>query len=231
MTRPGILSGLAAVLGDAGTDNSDASYGGEVVESPYSMTFIRQQVEAFQQSLNDADAAYRAAIAANNIQQTPELSALITEYLQNLDSFRNTAAAVNAGASVVNALGGRVGVVSLPQTMQGLGVAPLLIPAAFAAVVAALAGWIAWARGYVAGVKEATAAATRAVEANVQDPQQRAATVAAINETRRTLIASVSPGGASSGIGSSWVMWALLIGAGLFAFGGLGRILQDSPRR
>ena len=52
------------MLGDAGTDNSDASYTGDVSDSSFSLDYYRQKAREFQGVLNQVDANAQAARGA-----------------------------------------------------------------------------------------------------------------------------------------------------------------------
>jgi hypothetical protein len=63
--------------------------------------------------------------------------------------FRGTAEAINAGAAVINGLGGRFPELSVPV---GLGLAPVVLPAASIAALGVAAALITWGVQWVAGV-------------------------------------------------------------------------------
>jgi hypothetical protein len=140
-------------LGDAGVSNSDALYSGETGDSVFSVQYYRNKASEFQSVLNQVDATSRAAQAAIEAGTSPALSADLADMLSDYDSkkllFRGTAEAINAGAEVFNALGGRFPQLSIPA---GLGLAPLVIPAATVAAIGVAAGLIIWGSQWVAGV-------------------------------------------------------------------------------
>lgn len=140
-----------STLGDAGP-HDDGSYTGET--SAVSLDYFREKYREFQVCMNAADQAYQAGLAVAQIAYDAELDALLTEYENRSTTVRATAEALNAGANIVNASGGRMPVLSIPAT---LGLPPLLMPAAVVAAVAAAATYVGWSLGYVAAM-------TRAIE-------------------------------------------------------------------
>ena len=143
------------MLGDAGTDNSDASYTGEVSDSSFSLDYYRQKAREFQGVLNQVDATAQAARQAIAADISPELSADLGAMLSEFDakklSFRLAAEGINAGASVINSMGGRFPSLSIPA---GLGFAPFVIPAAAIAAIGAAAALIAWGVQWIGGVNQ-----------------------------------------------------------------------------
>lgn len=143
------------MLGDAGTDNSDASYTGDVSESSFSLDYYRQKAREFQGVLNQVDATAQAARQAIAADISPELSADLGAMLSEFDSkklsFRLAAEGINAGAAVINSMGGRFPSLSIPA---GLGFAPFVIPAAAIAAIGAAAALIAWGVQWIGGVNQ-----------------------------------------------------------------------------
>lgn len=139
-------------LGDAGTPN--AMYDGETGDSVFSMDYYRNKAREFQSVLNQVDAAARAAQMAIDTGSS-DLAADLTAMLQEFDSkkllFRGTAEAINAGAAIINNMGGRFPQLSIPQ---GLGLVPLVIPAATVAAIGVAAALITWGVQWVGGVVE-----------------------------------------------------------------------------
>lgn len=143
------------MLGDAGTDNSDASYGGEVSTSAFSLDYYRQKAREFQSILDEVDGTARAARQAIASDISPELSADLGALLSEFDAkklaFRMAAEGINAGAAVINSAGGRFPSLSIPA---GLGVAPFVIPVAAIAAIGAAAALITWGVQWIEGVKQ-----------------------------------------------------------------------------
>lgn len=141
------------MLGDAGTDNSDASYTGDVSDSMLSIDYYRQKAREFQGILNQVDATANAARGAIDADISPELSADLGALLSEFDAkklaFRMAAEGINAGAAVINSAGGRFPTLSIPQ---GLGFAPFVIPVAAVAAIGAAAALIAWGVTWIHGV-------------------------------------------------------------------------------
>lgn len=141
------------MIGDAGVSNSDALYSGEIGESPFSVQYFRDKAREFQGVLNEVDAAARAARAAMDAGTSPDLTADLGAMLEEFDTrralFRGTAEAINAGAAVINGLGGRFPQLSIPQ---GLGLAQIVLPVATIAALATAGALITWGAQWVAGV-------------------------------------------------------------------------------
>jgi len=142
-----------STLGDVGP-HDDGSYTGDVSASPLSLDYFRAKFGEFQACMNAADQAYQAGLVVSQIAPSEEIDALLTDYESRSVGLKGTAEAMNAGAAVVNAMGGRMPVLSIPQT---LGLPPLIVPAAVVAAVAAAAAYVSWSLGYVSAM-------TRAIE-------------------------------------------------------------------
>lgn len=133
--------------------DSDELYNGDTGDSAFSVQYYRNKAREFQESLNRVDATARAAqmLIDANIDST--LSAELIDSLQEFDSkkllFRGTAEAINAGAALLNSMGGRFPQLSIPS---GLGLVPLVIPGATIAAIGIAAGLIVWGSQWVAGV-------------------------------------------------------------------------------
>lgn len=140
-----------ATLGEVGP-HDDLSYEGP--SSAVSLDYFRQKYGEFQQCMNAADQAYNAGLLVHQISPSEEIDALLLDYEQRSAGVKATAEALNAGAAAVNAMGGRMPVLSIPAT---LGLPPLLLPAAVVAGVAAAATYVGWSLGYVSAM-------TRAIE-------------------------------------------------------------------
>lgn len=142
-----------STLGDVGPHDDD-SYVGDVSASPLSLDYFRAKFGEFQACMNAADQAYQAGLVVSQIAPSEEIDGLLTDYESRSVGLKGTAEAMNAGAAVVNAMGGRMPVLSIPQT---LGLPPLIVPAAVVAAVAAAAAYVSWSLGYVSAM-------TRAIE-------------------------------------------------------------------
>lgn len=138
-----------SALGDVGP-HDDESYTGET--SALSLDYFRDKYREFQVCMNAADQAYQAGLTVLQIEPDPEIDRLLTEYESESTRVKTIAEALNAGASIVNAAGGRMPVLSIPQT---LGLPPLLMPAAVVAAVAAAATYVGWSLGYVGAMTRA----------------------------------------------------------------------------
>jgi len=140
------------VLGD--TTYDDASYAGEAGGSVTSMQYYRDKAREFQESLNRVDIVATAAREAMNAGISAELSSDLAAMLDDLDArkitFRLTAEGINAGAAVINALGGRFPQLSVPK---GLGFLPA-IPIATIAALGVAASLVAWGTTWMVGVNE-----------------------------------------------------------------------------
>lgn len=134
-------------MGDAGGGGDDCSYTGECDSSPLSVGYVRAKFLEFQGLLNGLDRAREAALLAvepvNEVD--PYLAAELLDLLDALSArageLRATAEAINAVAAAVNAAGGRLPVVSIPQRLGLLQLVPLAAGAAAVAAVGAVAYW------------------------------------------------------------------------------------------
>lgn len=150
----------AGRVGDAGVPNSDVFYSGaDTQPAPWSLDYYRNKAREFQDTLNALDQAQGAVIVALQLgvddSTEGELLAALDEFEGKKTVLRATAEAINAGASFVNSVGGRMPEVSIPT---GLGAFPLLPVAAIAAVATA-ATLIVWGRAWIAGVNDRLATA------------------------------------------------------------------------
>ena len=166
-----------STLGDVGP-HDDESYTGET--SLVSFDYFREKYREFQVCMNAADQAYQAGLVVLQITPDPEIDRLLTEYESQSTMVRTTAEALNAGASIVNAAGGRMPVLSIPAT---LGLPPLLMPAAVVAAVAAAATYVGWSLGYVSAMTRAIevvndSSASAEAKAEITRQLQRAKTAA-----------------------------------------------------
>lgn len=199
-------------LGDAGTPNDDESYTGEVSSSPVSLDWFRGQLRQFQAALVTADEAYQAGSAAFVLTGDEGLALQLAEYDSKAREVKTLAETLNQGAEMVNAMGGRMPVLSIPQT---LGVLPaFVIPAAIVAAALGVGAWVSWARGFAAGmISGIDAARSRAIEAGAT-PE----VIAAIDNERAKAVRAQSSGfSLASGLfsGDGWTL------AKIAAIGGL----------
>lgn len=123
--------------------------------SPFALDYYRNKAREFQVTMNAIDAAYTAAssaLATGALE--PEGEAALIEALDAYEgkriTLRVTAEAINAGAAVVNGMGGRFPQLSLPATLGAVPVAPLALIAA----IGTAAGLITWGTQWVQGVNE-----------------------------------------------------------------------------
>ena len=200
------------MLGDAGTDNSDVSYTGEVSDSTFSLDYARQKGREFQALLVQLDAGYNAALfALNEIPDLDEatkddLFALVSEFESRRFTLKATAEAFNAGAAAINAMGGRMPELSIPST---LGFLPALtIPAALIGAVAAAATLITWGVVWLRGVNDRLAFAQLLDAQN--SPESRAKLAQAQAAASNALAAAEeSPVSALAGA-AKWIALAAL---------------------
>lgn len=170
-------------MGDAGS-HSDYEYTGDDGSSALSMQYYRNKAAEFQVTLNQVDEAARAAQNAIDADIDPSLTSDLLVMLQDFDmrksTFRATAEGINAGASIVNSMGGRFPELSIPS---GLGLVPFLIPAASIAALGVAASLVVWGSQWVGGVVDRMKYAQ--VSAQITDPAKREAL--AIETQRATL--------------------------------------------
>jgi len=145
---------MTATLGDAGS-HDDASYTGETGDSVISVQYARNKVTEFQQTLQALDQGYQAALAALAVpglddSTRADLQSLVDEFEGKRWILRTTGEAINLGAAAFNAAGGRLPVLSIPQT---LGFLPALSIPMIAAVGTA-AALIAWGRTWLQGLND-----------------------------------------------------------------------------
>lgn len=222
------MSNSRLTLGDAGASNDDVSYAGP--SSGVSLDYFRAKAREFQETLNALDVAYQAANAVYSMTDPPdeELYSLLIDYETRAATLKATASAINLGAEAVNAMGGRMPVLSIPST---LGLPPLVLPAAALAAVAAVSGIVAWKIAFVAGVERGIERAMQSVNANVTDPAQRAAVqadlsaeLAKVREANRLTIGSPFEmlGQNFGGV----LKLAIVVGLGYLAWRSMGDVID-----
>lgn len=148
----------ALTLGDAGTENTDESYEGQT--GALSIDWFRQKFTEFQLAMTAADEAYQAGLAAFVLTGDESIANLLAEYDSKASEIKTIAETLNSGAEIANAIGVRMPVLSIPQSLGAL--PALVFPAVVVAAAAAVAGWYAWARGFASGVEHAIDAARQA---------------------------------------------------------------------
>jgi len=140
----------------------------------------------------------------------------LTEYETKSIGIKGAAEAMNAGAAIVNSLGGRMPVLSIPQT---LGLPPLVVPAAIAAGVAAAASYIGWSLGYVSAM-------TRAIEV-VNDSTADADSKAEITrQLQRAKDAARIGSGTSFGMFAGPLKLAAVVALGWLAWRAFGDVVD-----
>jgi hypothetical protein len=166
--------------------------------SPLAMDYYRQKAVEFQSTLNAIDGAYRAAndaLATGALD--PESEAGIIELLDAYEgkrlTLKLTAEAINAGAAVVNGLGGRFPQLSLPSTLGALPVAPVALIGAIGAAV----GLIAWGVQWIAGVNDRLKRAQLIAGASPAQRDQLIRAIAdsdnAVNQAQSSTLAAIAP--------------------------------------
>jgi len=206
------------MLGDTGT-HDDESYVGEQSTSVFSMDYYRNKAREFQDMLNHVDQAAQAAQSAIDADIDPDLSSglqnMLNEFAMRKFTFRAAAEGINAGAALINSAGGRMPQLSVPS---GLGIAPIVLPAAAIAAFGVAAALIVWGSQWIAGVN-ARLRDAQLLE-NVTDPTKRAALASAIAQGEAAAaLANESPLSSIAGI----VKWAAIAIAAWMAY----RALSD----
>ena len=166
--------------------------------SPFAMDYYRNKAREFQSVLNAIDTAYTAAssaLATGAIDA--ETEAALIEALDGYEgkriTLRVTAEAINAGAAVVNGLGGRFPQLSLPGTLGAVPVAPLALVAA----IGTAAGLIVWGSQWVSGVNERLKRAQLISGASQTQRDQLIRAIAdsdsAVDQAQSSVLASIAP--------------------------------------
>lgn len=204
-----------ATLGDTGPKD-DASYSGAVSTSPVSLDYFRSKVTEFQSTLQGLDIGYRAVLSALDQgagalddESYSALQDLANEFQSKRWTMRTTAEAINAGAAVINAAGGRMPSLNIPGT---LGLLPALPFAAIAAIGTAAALTV-WGNTWLRGVND------RLKTAQLLDaqgtPEARAALAVSIAESDAAIATAEASGfsalapllkWAAIGVGA-WMLW------------------------
>lgn len=198
-----IYDAMGNVIGDDGVSEG----GTPAVVTGSNVGWYQQKVTEFQNALISVDQSAQALetllVCDITEEQVNEIQARLSEYYVRRSVFRTTAEAFNMAASLVNSVGGNMPSVQIPS---GLGLAPVVIPAAVAAAIAGAALLITWASGWTNGNKNKV---REILELMQPGPDRDAAAAAAA----QAAAASDSMfGNALSGV-SGVVMW-LAIGVG-----------------
>lgn len=164
------------MLGDAGVSNDDGSYTGET-GGFLSLDYVREKAREFQLSLTGLDESYRAGLAVQDVSPSDTIAALLAEYESKAGELKATAEVINAGAAMINGMGGRMPVLSIPST---LGLPPLVVPAVIATGIAAAAFYVSWSIGYRSAMTEAIAT----VQASTADPESKDQITRALQDAR-----------------------------------------------
>lgn len=208
-------------LGERGGDYSDEGYTGDVSTSPVSLDYWRSKAREFQTVLNSLDLAYGAAREIMNLpvdQDTADyMSQAVWEYEGRRAGIKAIAEAVNAAAATVNAMGGRMPSLSIPQT---LGVPPLVIGAGAIAAFGAMAAAIVWGREWIIGVNQRAQSMQLLQEVAPED--RSAAARAALEIQSAASVSSESTFSAIAGYVkwgaialAAWLAWRALKGSKL----------------
>lgn len=164
-------------LGEVGVDHSDDAYNGESGESAFSMQYYRDKAVEFQNVMNALDSAAQSARtvldAGVDDETATRLQSLLDEFDNRKFIFRTTAEAINAGAAVVNSMGGRFPELNIPS---GLGLLPA-IPIAAIAAIATAATLIVWGRNWIAKLQLSS------VLDKITDPAKRDVVAAAVAQS------------------------------------------------
>lgn len=189
-----------ATLGDVGP-HDDQSYTGEVSTSPVSMDYFRAKFLEFQQAMNAGDRAYQAGVAVYfatdpDSQEYAELYALLIDYESRASEYKGIAESLNLGANVVNSLGGRLPVLSIPQSLGAL--PALVLPAGVLLALSAAVGAISYMVGFTAGM-ESTLRKIEAMPDNATKPEIVAAVREAVEARKQITLNPLSGIGATLG--------------------------------
>lgn len=211
-------------LGDALiSQQSGTPYDGGSSASMLNLDYYRDIATRFQVTLNQLDQGLRAAYIAEAANVNPQVTADMRRYIQQIEAKRGTlkatAAAINAGAAIINAAGGRFPVLSVPS---GLAAAPLILPAATIAALAGAVALITWGAQIVSGINERLLYAKKIEGLN---PAQRADILQASAQAEKadSFLAAFKPFGGFAGI----IKWGGLALAAFVAY----RAFQSSRKR
>lgn len=119
---------------------------------PLSMDYFRARFAEFNQCLQALDESYQAGLAVYFATDPPPegIYNLLMDYESKRSQLKATAQALNTGAAIVNTFGGNVSPINIPATLGAL--PALVVPAIVFAAVASVANYIAYAKGFTAGM-------------------------------------------------------------------------------
>lgn len=223
------------MLGDV--NNSDASYSGDTSLTGTTFAYFRDKATQFQAILNAVDSA--AQVAQTAIENSTDdafvgdMVALLSDYDAKKTAFKVAAEGINAGAAVINGMGGRFPVLSIPA---GLGFVPFVVPAATVAALGAAAALIVWGNTWLQGVNarlllSAQSQASVAAANEISDPAMRDRALAEASRSQAAAAevqaaadaANASPLSSVAGI----VKWAALGLAAWMAYSAFRRSQRD----
>lgn len=199
------------MLGDVGP-HDDVSYTGDVSTSVFSMDYYRAKAQEFQQLLNQLDATYGAISATLDAYAGSDNEALLSDLVGMVEDFdakktalRLTAEAINAGAAVINGLGGRFPQLSVPGT---LGLPPIAVPVATVAAIGTAAALAAWGYEWIRGVNDRLKL-EMSLDAQAT-PEQRAKLAASVVTTDNAVRAADVSIWSQAGSAIKWVAFGIL---------------------
>lgn len=144
------------MLREAGIPHDDATYTGDDGSSALSLQYYRDKAREFQSIMNGIDQVARAAEEALELGIDEDTRAALLADLADFDArkwtFRATAEAINAGAALINALGGRFPRLSTPAGLAAL--PAIVVTPAMIAAIGTAAALITWGLSWIAGVNE-----------------------------------------------------------------------------
>lgn len=213
-------------LGDAlVSQQSGTSYDGDTsAPSMLNLDYYRDIATKFQVTLNQLDQGLRAAYIAEAANVSPEITSQMRAYIDQIEGKRGqlkaTAAAINAGAAVINAAGGRFPVLAVPSGLSAL--PALALPAAAIAALGVAVALITWGSQIVSGINERLLYAKK-IEGLT--PAQRTDILQASAQAEKAdgFLAAFKPFGGFAGL----IKWGALGVAGYL----LWRAYQGSRRR
>lgn len=140
------------------TANASEDYVDPVYEEPdnsaFSLDYYRNKAREFQETLNAVDMTYSSinellsASISDDLRN--DLNLALNEFESKRAQFRLTAEAINAGAAIINSLGGRFPVLSVPGNL-GL---PIAVPVGVIAAVGVAASLALWGSQWISGINE-----------------------------------------------------------------------------
>lgn len=177
---------------------------GDSGNSAFSLDYYRDKAREFQETLNAIDITYNAITTLLASDISDELRNDLTQSLMEFDSkksqFRLTAEAINAGAAIVNSLGGRFPVLSIPGN---LGIFPIAVPVAVIAAVGTAATLALWGSQWISGLNERLKLQMLLDAQNT--PEAKAALAKAIADTELALKQSESSIWSTLGSAVKWI--------------------------